>query len=233
MIYANELKKVSLQLSWFDQFQFAGYYVAKEQGFYEDYGLDVEIKPFEFGIDVPDEVDKKRSDFGIGRETLILQRVQGKKLVALYALFQDSPLILISKDDGKINSVEDFVGKKIMSTIDDSSEVSIKAMLLSENININELNFIKHSHNINDLVDSKVDIISGYLSKAPFELQKMDIPYKVFNPKDYGFDMYSDFLFTNQDMVDYSSRTALAFKHASLKGWQYAYSHIDETVNLL
>ncbi len=75
--------------------------------------------------------------------------------------------------------------------------------------------------------------MSAYLSKAPYELQKMNVPYKVFNPKDYGFDMYSDFLFTNQDMIDYDLPTALAFKHASLKGWQYAYSHIDETVELL
>ncbi|RXJ75609.1 histidine kinase [Arcobacter sp. F155] len=233
LVYAKELKKVTLQLSWFDQFQFAGYYVAKEQGFYKDYGLDVEIKPFNFGINVPEEVDAKRADFGVDRETLILQRVQGKKLVALYALFQDSPLILISKDDGKINSVEDFVGKKVMTTIDDSSEVSIKAMLLSKNTKMHEIDFIKHSHNVNDLIESKTDLMSAYLSKAPYELQKMNVPYKVFNPKDYGFDMYSDFLFTNQDMIDYDLSTALAFKHASLKGWQYAYSHIDETVDLL
>ena len=43
-LFAQELKKVTLQLSWFDQFQFAGYYMAKEKGFYEKVGLDVEIK---------------------------------------------------------------------------------------------------------------------------------------------------------------------------------------------
>ncbi|RXK09271.1 histidine kinase [Halarcobacter bivalviorum] len=232
-LYSKELKKVTLQLSWFNQFQFAGYYVAKEQGFYKDYGLDVEIKPFDFGVNVPELVDRGEVNFGVDRETLILQRVQGRKLVALYALFQDSPLILISKDDNKINSVEDFEDKKIMTTIDDSSEVSIKAMLLSKSLKASDLIFVKHSHNINDLIDSKVDIMSAYLSKAPYELQKLDIPYKVFNPRDYGFDMYSDFLFTNEDMIENQLNTVLAFKHASLKGWQYAYSHIDETVDLI
>lgn len=231
--FSQELKKVTLQLSWFDQFQFAGYHMAKEKGFYKDYGLDVEIKPFTFGVDVPKYVDEKRVDFGVDRETLILQRVQGKKLVALYALFQDSPLILISRDDGSVKNVHDFLGKKIMTTIDDSSEVSIKAMLLSRNININDLNFINHSHNVNDLINKKTDIISAYLSKAPYELQKMNVAYKVFNPKDYGFDMYSDFLFTNEDLVKNDLKTVLAFKHASLKGWQYAYSNIDEAVDLM
>ncbi len=230
---AKDLKKVSLQLSWFDQFQFAGYYIAKEKGFFEDYGLDVEIKPFKFGISVPIEVDEKRADFGIDRETLILQKVAGKNIVALYALFQESPLVLFAKDDSNINSIEDFKNKKIMTTIDDSSEVSIKSMIQSKNIKIEELNFIKHTHNISDLIEGKVDIISGYLSKAPYELNKMKIDYKTFDPKNYGFDMYSDFLFTNKDMVENDIQTALAFKHAALKGWEYAYSNMEESVDIL
>ena len=55
-LYSENLKKITIQLSWFDQFQFAGYYMAKEKGFYKELGLDVEIKPFEFGIDIPKEV---------------------------------------------------------------------------------------------------------------------------------------------------------------------------------
>merc|ERR1711879_714726 len=98
-VFSKELKKVTLQLSWFDQFQFAGYYIAKEKGIYEQYGLDVEIRPFNFDIDVSSEVEKKNVDFGIGRETLVLEKVSGKKLVSLYALFQESPLVLLSKKD--------------------------------------------------------------------------------------------------------------------------------------
>ena len=45
-MYSENLKKVTLQLSWFDQFQFAGYYMAKEKGFYKELGLDVEIHYF-------------------------------------------------------------------------------------------------------------------------------------------------------------------------------------------
>ncbi|RXK13629.1 histidine kinase [Halarcobacter mediterraneus] len=232
-LQAKDLKKVSLQLSWFDQFQFAGYYIAKEKGFFKDYGLDVEIKPFTFGISVPTEVDEKRADFGIDRETLILQKVAGKNIVALYALFQESPLVLFAKDDLNINSIEDFKDKKIMTTIDDSSEVSIKSMIQSKNIKIEELNFIKHTHNILDLIEGKVDIISGYLSKAPYTLDKMKIDYKTFDPKNYGFDMYSDFLFTNKDMIENDIQTALSFKHAALKGWEYAYSNMEESVEIL
>ncbi|WP_424578636.1 ABC transporter substrate-binding protein [Arcobacter sp. 7ABA8] len=229
---AKALKKVSLQLSWFDQFQFAGYYIAKEKGYYENLGLDVEIKPFNFGIHAPKEVDEGKADFGIGRETLILDRAKGKKIVALYSLFQSTPLILITTNKN-INKVEDFVNKKIMTTDDDSSEVSIKAMISSKKVKFEQLHFIKHTHNINDLINKKTDIISAYISKSPFDLVERGIQYKIFDPKDYGFDMYSDFLFTSEDMINNHFATVAAFKKASLKGWEYAYSHIEETANLI
>ncbi|MGB6328046.1 MAG: ABC transporter substrate-binding protein [Halarcobacter sp.] len=232
-LLAKELKKVTIQLSWFDQFQFAGYYMAKQKGFYEKYGLDVEIRPFTFGLDVSSEVDEKKVDFGVGRETLILQRVAGKKLVALYALFQESPLVLLAKKESNINKIQDFLKKRIMTTIDDASEVSIKSMILSKGMNLRDLNFIKHSHDIMDLVNNKTDIISAYLSKTPFDLEKLGIEYNVFSPHDYGFDMYSDFLFTHEDKIKNDLSTVLAFKEASIRGWEYAYSNIEETATYM
>ena len=67
--------------------------VAKEKGFFEELGLDVEIKPFEFGIDIPKNVNDGKIDFAVGRETLILERIKNPNIVALYALFQSTPHI--------------------------------------------------------------------------------------------------------------------------------------------
>jgi len=229
----EKLKKVTLQLSWFDQFQFAGYYMAKEKGFYKKLGLDVEIKPFSFGLDIVQDVEKNKVDFSIGRETLILERAKNKKIVALYALFQSSPLILLSTKESKINSISDFKGKRIMTTIDDASEVSLKAMINSNKVAINDLNFLRHTHNINDLITKKTDVISAYISKAPFVLQEMNIEYNVFEPKQRGFDMYSDLLYTSEHLISNDVKTVRAFKKASLMGWEYAYSNIDESAEVI
>ena len=230
---SSDLKKVTLQLSWFDQFQFAGYYIAKEKGFYKELGLDVEIKPFQFGINIPQEVDNGTIDFAIGRETLILERASNKNIVALYALFQTSPLILLSTKESKINAISDFRNKKVMITIDDASEVSLKSMLTSQKIELNDLNFLQHTHNINDLITNKTDVISAYISKAPFILQEKGIGYNVFEPKEYGFDMYSDLLYTNKQLISNEPDLVKAFKQASLKGWEYAYSNIEESAQLI
>ena len=232
-LYSQELKKVTLQLSWFNQFQFAGYYMAKEKGFYEELGLDVEIKPFEFGIDIPKNINDGKIDFAVGRETLILEKVKNPNIVALYALFQSTPLILMSTKESGINNINDFSNKKIMTTIDDVSEVSLKAMITSNKVKLENLTFLKHTHNIDDLINKNTDVISAYISKTPYTLQKKGVEFNIFDPKKYGFDMYSDLLYTNQDLIDNDLNTVLSFKKASLKGWEYAYSNIEESAEVI
>jgi polar amino acid transport system substrate-binding protein len=230
---AGELKSVTLQPSWLEQFQFSGYYIAKEKGFYNDVGLDVTIKPYQFGVDAVQQINDREIDFAVGYEKLIAEMAQNKKIVILYALFQSSPIVLLSTKESKINTINEFVGKKIMATSNDINQASLKAMLNSNHIQLEDINLIPHSHNINDLVNKKTDLISAYISKAPYELSKMGVEYNLFNPKDYGFDMYSDFLYTSEELIAQDINTVKAFKAASLKGWQYAFSHIDETVDLI
>ena len=232
-LYSSELKKVTLQLAWFDQFQYAGYYIAKEKGFYKELGLDVEIVPFSFDKNIIKDVNDGKIDFAVGRENLILEKQKYPNIVALAAIFQASPLILISKKDSKIEKIEDFANKRIMTTRDDAEEASLKAMLVSRKVDIKTLNFIPHSHNIKDLINSKTDLISSYTSKAPFFLNKYNIKYNTFLPKDYGFDMYSDFLYTNSQLIATDPNVAILFKNASMKGWEYAYSNISEATELI
>lgn len=232
-LFAKELKKVTIQLSWLNQFQFAGYYMAKEKGFYEELGLDVEIKPFEFGIDIPKDVNDGKIDFAVGRETLILERIKNPNIVALYALFQSTPLILMSTKESGINHINDFSNKRIMTTIDDASEVSLKAMIASNKIKLENLTFLKHTHNIDDLINKNTDVISAYISKSPYILQEKGVEYNIFDPKKYDFDMYSDMLYTNQNLINYDLNTVLLFKKASLKGWEYAYSNFEESVDVI
>ena len=232
-LYSKDLTKVTIQLSWFDQFQFAGYYMAKEQGFYKDDGLDVEILPFSLGMNIPKMVNDGDVDFAIGRENLILEKAKYPKIIALAAIFQATPLVLLTTKDSGIDSFNKFENKKLMRTKDDGSEVSIKAMLASSKIDVKSIAQVEHSHNIYDLIDKKVDIISAYTSKAPYILQKEQIKYNIFYPKDYGFDMYSDFLITNIDKYNNDYNIVEKFKKASLKGWEYAYNNIEKSVDII
>lgn len=232
-LYSKDLTKVTIQLSWFDQFQFAGYYMAKEQGFYKDAGLDVQILPFSLGMNIPKMVNDGDVDFAIGRENLILEKAKYPKIIALAAIFQATPLVLLTTKDSGIDIFKKFENKKLMRTKDDGSEVSLKAMLSASKIDLKSITQVEHSHNIYDLIEKRVDIISAYTSKAPYILQKEQIKYNIFYPKDYGFDMYSDFLITNIDKYNNDYNVVEKFKKASLKGWEYAYNNIEKSVDII
>ena len=232
-LYSKDLTKVTIQLSWFDQFQFAGYYMAKEQGFYKDAGLDVQILPFSLGMNIPKMVNDGDVDFAIGRENLILEKAKYPKIIALAAIFQATPLVLLTTKDSGIDTFKKFENKKLMRTKDDGSEVSLKAMLSASKIDLKSITQVEHSHNIYDLIEKRVDIISAYTSKAPYILQKEQIKYNIFYPKDYGFDMYSDFLITNIDKYNNDYNIVEKFKKASLKGWEYAYNNIEKSVDII
>ena len=233
-IYAKEpLEKVSIQLQWLNQFQFAGYYMAKEKGFYTESGLDVEIKNFKHGIKPIDEVLNKKATYGIGRSTLIIDKSNGKDIVLLASIFQSSPLVFISLKDTNVNTIADFKNKIAMVTFNDSSTVSLQAMMNKHNIHNSDINLVPYTYNINDLINKKTDLMTAYISNQPFELQKIGIKYNIFDPKDYGFDFFEDILFTHNDETIYHRKRTKEFKKASLKGWEYAFNNIDETIKII
>lgn len=230
---SKPLPKVSLQLMWLEQFQFAGYYMAKEKGFYKDAGFNVEIKKYQHSVDVLDEVVSKRATFGIGRSNLIRSGSNTKNIVLISSVFQSSPLVLIATKKSNIKSVEDFVGKRVMLTEDAVQTASLHAMISAHDIDKDKILYKAHSFDINDLIDGKVDLYAGYISNEPFSLYKKNIEYKVFSPKDDGFDFYSDILFTSRETSENHPDMVKKFNDASLKGWKYAFENIGESVDLI
>jgi len=228
----SNLEKVSVQLSWKHQFQFAGYYVAKELGYYEDAGIDVTLKEFEYGMKISNMIKNRKVDFAIGRSSLLIEKANGKDIVALGAIFQNSPLMLLTTDES-INNLDDLKNKKIMITTDAQETAAITAMLNSHKLNLSDLQLQKHSFNINDLITKKTDIMASYLSNEPIVLDDKNIKYKIFDPKDFGFDFYSDILYTSSEYIKNNPKLTKAFFEATLKGWEYAFNNIGKTSKII
>ena len=232
--YAAELHKVSLQLLWKHQFEFAGFYIAKHKGFYKDAGLEVEIKEYNFDTNIVKDVESGISTFGISYPSIILEKSNyNAKVVLLNALLQNSPHVLVSLKSSGIKSIKDFKNKKIKLLDSEIQSASISSMLYSNNIKYDDLIKVKYQYDINDLINKKVDIVAAFLSNELFILDNKNIKYDIWNPKDYGFDFYDDILFTSSKMIQENPDIVNKFQEASLKGWEYAYNHIYETVNLI
>lgn len=231
-LQAKPSERVSLQLQYFHQFQFAGYYIAKEKGYYEDAHIELDFHEFKVGINPIDEVMSNRATFAIGRSSLIAQRSKGKKIVALAAILQSTPSVIMIKKSSGIKSIEEFKGKTI-NIIGTEFSDSIHALLLSKNIDFSDMVVQKSSDRFEKLLDDRVHIITGYTSNQPYMFKQLGVDIKIFDPKDYGFDFYSEILYTNEDKLIHNHEMVHSFIQASLKGWEYAFNNIDETVELI
>src|SRR5574344_108193 len=232
-IFSNNLQKVSIQLMWLDQFQFAGFYIAKEKDFYQKVGLEVEFKKFHNSTNVLNEVLEKKADFGISSTSLIVDKSENKDVVVLGAIFQTSPLVLLALENSDLNSLKDLVNKRLMITQEQLEFATLKAMLISQNIDINSIKILPHSLNVNDLINKNTDLMLSYTTNEPFLLKEKGYESKIFYPKDYGFDFYEDLIFTTGEFARNNPRIVKDFYEASMEGWRWAFDNLEQTVNII
>ena len=84
-------EKITMQLPWLHQFQFAGYYVAKEKGYYADAGLDVSILDAKSAQHSFQAVMSGKAQYGVGRSSLIVNYASGAPVVLMAAIFPIFP----------------------------------------------------------------------------------------------------------------------------------------------
>ena len=225
-------ERVVLQLLWRHQFQFAGYYMAQEKGYYREAGFDVVFKEKTAGLSTVDEVLSGRADFGVCNTSLLADYLRGEPVVVLAAVLQHSPIVVAATKRSGVRSVKDLVGKRVMMP-DDTPSLELSAMLASRSISADQFETVPHEQTVAALIEGRADACVGYITDEPYELQKANAPYVIFDPRDYGADYYGDFLFTSQMRSRTRPERVQAFRAASMRGWAYAIEHVDETVGLI
>ncbi|WP_151670760.1 diguanylate cyclase domain-containing protein [Nitrincola schmidtii] len=227
--HASALQEVKLQLKWTHAFQFAGYYAAVHQGYYQDVGLDVQIIEGNPAISVIDEVRSGRANFGVSTSSLLLTQPI-EDVVLLANIFQHSPLVFVTLDKGPFHTIHDFDESTIM--LEDGSDELI-AYLVKEGLSLENITLVPHSFSIDDLIQGEVDAMSSYLTFEIYKFNQADVDIKIFTPRSVGIDFYGDNLFTTRNMIESNPVVVEAFLEASLKGWTYALNNLDETIELI
>ena len=229
-VYANE--KVILKLKWVHQFQFAGYYAAKEQGYYQELGFDVDIQELNLKNSPIDNVLAKDATFGITDSSIVLHRLNKKPVVVLSTIYQHSPLVLMALAESNIRSPEDLINKKVsfQKGIDGAS---ITALFATVGITEKHYEYVPFNFDNDILLDGKVDAFSVYITNQPGYYEHLGRDVTIIDPRNYGIDFYGDMIFTSQQYVEDSPERAQAFVEASIKGWKYAIQNPEEIVDLI
>lgn len=230
--FLNANEKVVLQLKWFHQFQFAGYYAAKEKGFYDEVGLDVEIKQRDLKYNNIDEVINGNAQYGVADSILILYRLKQQPVVIVSPIFQHSPSVFISLKKSNISSVYELNNKDILFYPNDTDGFSLLAMIKKFDLDVNLVRE-RYKDDYMRLINNEVDVMPAYIANEPFLFKEKGYDVNIINPTNYGFDMYGDMLFTNEDEAKNNPIRVEKFKEATLKGWKYALENKEEITQLI
>ncbi|WBS02358.1 PAS domain S-box protein [Pseudoduganella sp. SL102] len=224
------LDRVNVQLKWRHQFQFAGYYAAQYKGFYRDEGLAVSLLEAQPGSDPVQAVLSGRAQYGVGNSSLLLHRAAGRPVVVLASIFQHSAAALVVRrtPDG---SPLHWTGARVMLAPGNDDE--LQAYLLRQGVKLADLKLLPHSQRLEDLLEGKVDAMSGYITDVPYTLDRLGAPYEMLVPRAAGIDFYGDNLFTTEQELREHPERARAMRAATLRGWRYAMAHPEEIVDLI
>ena len=236
-VAAQAADALTLQLKWVTQAQFAGYYVAKEKGYYDEAGLDVTIKPGGPDISPVQIIAGGGADVIVDwMADALASREKGVPLVNIAQPFKKSGLLFVCRKDTGIASPADFKGKTLGVWFFGNeypffawmSKLGLKTEGGADGVTV-----IKQAFNVDPLIQKQADCISAMVYNEYGQIIDAGLKpgdLKVFNYRDEGVGMLEDGLYTTEDklkdpaFVDKMAR----FVKASMKGWDYARAHPDE-----
>jgi NitT/TauT family transport system substrate-binding protein len=239
---AHAADKVTLQLKWVAQAQFAGYFVAKDKGFYDEAGLDVEIKPG--GPDIaPEQVIA-----GGGADVIVdwmggalAAREKGVGLVNIAQPYKKAGMEMVCPADGPVKSEADFKGHTLGVWFY-GNEYPFFAWMnklgLSTEGGADGVTVLKQSFDVQPLIQKQADCISVMTYNEYWQL--IDAGYKpedliVFNYSAMGNDLLEDGLYALEDNLKDPAyvEKMVKFVQASMKGWEYAIANPEEAAGIV
>lgn len=231
-IPASDTPKVSIQLNWLHQFEFAGYYAALHKGFYKEAGFEVTLKEGSPKISPIDEVLQGRADFGVSSSGLVKSFLEGKPVLAVAPIFQHSPEVLLTLNQD-IKTLSDVARAGAIGLQPGDESLDLKAMFINEGIALDKLTVNTEANGLKDLLAGNIVAMNAFLSNEPYFLKERGLAYNVIDPRQYGMDFYNGVLFTHHNTGKDRPEVVAAIHKATLKGWEYALMHPEEIITLI
>ena len=228
---AAALDQVSVQLKWVHQAQFAGLYMAQEKGYYADENLQVTFIEGGPGIDIIDQVVSGQADFGIGApEALFVRRSQGEPVLAIAVVFRQNPTVFVALADSGIRQPADMLGRRVAVAGALDLDLQLRAMMEKMGLDINQIELAPHTYDLTPLFNGEIDAIALYSTGGLIRMRQDGYEPNLIWPIDYGIHLYSDTIFTTDQMASGQAGLSTRFLSASLRGWRAAIENPEQAV---
>jgi NitT/TauT family transport system substrate-binding protein len=230
------VQRVSLQLQWVTQAQFAGYYVALDKGYYREANIDLTIKPGGPDLAPVDLVANGVSDFGTSLLADLATAIQsGKPVISISQIQQANGLVLVANKASGIKQPQDFVGKKVGVWLG-SWEAQFDALLAKEDIAAQNVQVVSQGFSMEPFLKGDLQVASAMIYNEYYMVLESGVKPEDLNVIDYaayGLDFPGDTLFTRRETADKSPDLCIRMLRASLRGWQYAIEHPEEAADIV
>lgn len=228
-----ENPKLVFGAQWLPQAQFAGYYVAQDQGFYEEAGIDVEIIHPSVTVNTLDYLISGRADvISLFLITGLNARFDGHQLINIAQFSQHSAIMFVSKKESGIETIEDFEGKRVGVWLSGFQEIPY-AVMADNNINVEWVPILS---SVNLFLMGGLDAMTVMWYNEYKRIYLSGINHEELNTffmADYDYDVPEDGLYVLPETREEKEKELKAFTEATLKGWAYASENRDYAVDLV
>ena len=239
---AQAAEKVTIQLKWVTQAQFAGYYVAQDKGYYQAEGLDVTIKPGGPDIGTPQVLAGGGADVIVDwMPSALASREKGVPLVNIAQIFKKSGMMLTCRKDSGIKSPSDFRGKTLgvwfygneYPFLSWMSKLGIPTTGGSNGVTV-----LKQGFNVDPILQKQAECVSTMTYNEYWQIVDAGLSPSelvVYKYEDQGVSTLEDGLYVMENKLKskaFVSKMA-RFLKASIKGWKYAGDHPDEAADIV
>jgi NitT/TauT family transport system substrate-binding protein len=238
----DSLEPVSLQLQWFTQAQFAGYFAARDKGFYEDMCLDVTI--VEGGVEIVPQTQLANGDVDFALSWVpkaLASREAGADIVNIAQIFQRSGTLQVSFVEQDITTPEDFAGKKI-GNWGFGNEYEVFAAIGQAGLDpATDVELVGQQFDMVALLDGSIDAAEAMTYNEYAQVLEAVNPDtgELYQPEDFnvisyeeiGVGMLQDAIWADAARLasDEEYRdTAVRFVAGSMQGWAYCRDNLEE-----
>ncbi len=239
---ASAQDKLTVQMKWVPQAQFAGYYVAKDKGFYKEVGLDVTVKSGGPDVNPSQVIAGGGADVIVDwMPSALATREKGVPLVNIAQVFQRSGLELTCRKDSGVKTPADFKGKTLgvwfagneYPFLSWMAKLGYKTTGGPDGVSV-----LKQGFNVDPLLQKQAACISTMTYNEYWQLIEAGMKADdliVFKYEDQGVATLEDGLYTLQKSLDDPKMAdkLARFLKATFKGWDYAIKHQEEAVNIV
>jgi NitT/TauT family transport system substrate-binding protein len=243
---SGELTSVTLQSKWVVQAQFAGYYAAVDQGFYEDEGLEVTIRAGGPDI-VPEQVVLGgQAEFGINwLDSLLATRDKGQNIVNIAQVFARSGMTEVTWADSGLDSIADLRGKKVGVWLGGNEHKLFAALTKNDIDPQQDADIVAQPFDMNLFLNREVDAAAAMTYNELAQVLETENPetgelyqldeLNVFRMSEEGTGALEDGIFVREDWIEDPANQDIAkrFLKASFRGWIFCRDNPDDCVDIV